>query len=286
MLRTIFVATVKMVGEFAHCSRRLLNQRFLREAVGRIAGSGIIIPMFLLCLWWFGARYGWWSAYLLPGPEVVFRSFFSLVKSGELTGNIMASMSRILKGFCAASVIALASAFLCGVYNPALRQLSPMLEFLRHIPPMATIPMLILWFGIGETSKLVIIVMATFFPIFLNTVQGISQCDRGLLEVAMSFGYTRAQTLRHVVYPSSLPYILTGMRLGLGYSWRSLIAAELVAASSGLGYMIIDAEQLSRPDVILVGILVIGCLGSVMDFSLSRLTNRFTAYKNTADGVV
>jgi sulfonate transport system permease protein len=145
--------------------------------------------------------------------------------------------------------------------------------------------MLILWFGIGEGSKLVIIVMATFFPIFLNTVQGVSQCDKRLLEVADVFGYTRPQELRYVVLPSALPYVLTGMRLGLGYSWRSLIAAELVAASSGLGYMILDAQQLSRPDVILVGILVIGCLGSIMDLSLSYMTIRFTSYGRT-DGVV
>jgi sulfonate transport system permease protein len=103
--------------------------------------------------------------------------------------------------------------------------------------------------------------------------------------VARVFGYTRAQELRHVVLPSALPYVLTGMRLGLGYSWRSLIAAELVAASSGLGYMILDAQQLARPDVIIVGIFAIGCLGSLMDVSLSYLTVRFTSYGKT-DGVV
>ncbi|MDR3280382.1 MAG: ABC transporter permease [Synergistaceae bacterium] len=243
-----------------------------------IWNTGVAIPLVVLIFWHQGSKFGWWSAYLLPGPAVVMRSFFSLLESGELSRNIVSSIVRILKGFSVSSVFALAAAFVCGIYRPMLRQLSPTLEFLRHIPPMATIPMLILWFGIGEASKLVIIVMATFFPIFLNTVQGVSQCDRGLLEVARIFGYTKAQSLRLVVLPSSLPYVLTGMRLGLGYSWRSLIAAELVAASSGLGYMILDAEQLSRPDVIMVGILVIGFLGSVMDFSLSYATARFTSY--------
>lgn len=200
--------------------------------------------------------------------------------------NITASVLRIVKGFSVSALFALALAFVCGVNKPVLRQLTPLLEFLRHIPPMATIPMLILWFGIGEASKLVIILMATFFPIFLNTVQGILQCETGLLEVARSFRYTRAQTLRHVIIPSALPYIFTGMRLGLGYSWRSLIAAELVAASSGLGYMILDAEQLSRPDVILVGILVIGFLGSLMDVFLSVVTARFTSYGSASDAVV
>jgi sulfonate transport system permease protein len=262
--------------------------KYAGKAAGAAAflwNTGAAIPIIVLILWQWGSKSGWWSAFLLPGPTVVLKSFVSLTATGELARNITASVMRILKGFSFSAAVALAAAFACGIYRPMLRALSPTLEFLRHIPPMATIPMLILWFGIGEASKLVIIVMATFFPIFLNTVQGVIQCDKKLIEVARVFGYTKAQELRHVVLPSALPYVLTGMRLGLGYSWRSLIAAELVAASSGLGYMILDAEQLSRPDVIIVGILVIGCLGSLMDVSLSRLTVRFTSYGKT-DGVV
>ncbi|MDR3164376.1 MAG: ABC transporter permease [Synergistaceae bacterium] len=246
---------------------------------------GAAIPIIVLILWQWGSKSGWWSAFLLPGPTVVMKSFISLLATGELAENICASILRILKGFSFSALVALATAFACGIYRPMLRALSPTFEFIRHIPPMATIPMLILWFGIGEASKLVIIVMATFFPIFLNTVQGVIQCDKRLVEVARAFGYSRAQELRYVIFPSALPYVLTGMRLGLGYSWRSLIAAELVAASSGLGYMILDAEQLSRPDVIMVGILTIGCLGSLMDVSLSCLTTRFTSY-GKKDGVV
>jgi sulfonate transport system permease protein len=264
-------------------SDRRRDEKF--SLVRAVAGSGVIIPLVALCLWWWGARSRWWSPYLLPAPDVVLKSFFNLSRSGELFRNVAASLVRIVKGFSASASFALAAAFVCGVNRAVLRQISPTLEFLRHIPPMATIPMLILWFGIGEGSKLVIIVMATFFPIFLNTVQGVSQCDAGLLEVARGFGYSRAQTLRFVVLPSALPYVLTGMRLGLGYSWRSLIAAELVAASSGLGYMILDAEQLSRPDVIIVGILVIGLLGSLMDLGVSFLTARFAPYR-VSDGVL
>jgi len=244
----------------------------------RFLESGAAIPLAVLFFWWYGSRSGWWSAFLLPGPFVVLKSLARLAQNGELARNVWSSVSRIVKGFSVSAVVALAAAFACGIYRPMLRAISPTLEFIRHIPPMAVIPMVILWFGIGEASKLVIIVMATFFPIFLNTVQGVSQCDKRLLEVAKVFGYTRAQELWHVVLPSALPYVLTGMRLGLGYSWRSLIAAELVAASSGLGYMILNAQQLSRPDVIMVGILVIGCLGTLMDVALSRLTVRFTSY--------
>ncbi|MDL2263719.1 ABC transporter permease [Synergistaceae bacterium OttesenSCG-928-I11] len=255
--------------------------RFVRA----IWNSGILLPLFVLLVWWWGSKSGWWSAFLLPGPARVLRTFSSLTTSGELFTHMWASLLRIFKGFSASALFALALAFASGLYRPLLRQIAPLLELLRHIPPMATIPMLILWFGIGEASKLVIIVMATFFPIYLNTVQGISQCDSKLLEVAQSFGYTRLQTLRHVVLPSALPYIFTGMRLGLGYSWRSLIAAELVAASSGLGYMILDAEQLSRPDVILVGILVIGFLGSTIDLVFSAATRYFAPYGSVSNGV-
>jgi sulfonate transport system permease protein len=252
---------------------------------GALWNSGVLLPLFILFLWWWGSRSGWWSAFLLPGPSRVLRTFFSLTASGELLAHTWASLLRIVKGFSASAIFALALAFASGLCAPLLRQTAPLLELLRHIPPMATIPMLILWFGIGEASKLVIIVMATFFPIYLNTVQGISQCDPKLIEVARGFGYSRLQTLRHVVLPSALPYIFTGMRLGLGYSWRSLIAAELVAASSGLGYMILDAEQLSRPDVILVGILVIGFLGSFIDLAFSAAARRLAPYGSVSSGV-
>jgi sulfonate transport system permease protein len=255
------------------------------KLVRRFFDIGIAIPLAILFFWWYGAKSGWWSAFLLPGPFVVMESFFRLAQNGELVRNISSSLTRIVNGFSVSALAALVVAFVCGIYRPFFRAICPTLEFIRHVPPMAMIPMLILWFGIGEVSKLAIIVLAAFFPIFLNTVQGISQCDKRLLEVAQVFGYTRPQRLRYVVLPSALPYVLTGMRLGLGYSWRSLIAAELLAASSGLGYMILDAQQLSRPDVIMAGIFVIGCLGSLMDILLSSLTVKFTSY-GKFDGVL
>lgn len=258
-----------------------------RSGLRRILESGFLLPLGVLTLWWAGARAEWWSPFLLPAPDVVLRSFGDLVASGELQRNILASVGRILKGFSLSAAIAFSLAFLCGVYRPLLRQITPFLEFMRHIPPMATIPMLILWFGIGEASKLAIIFMATFFPIFLNTLQGMRNSDRGLVEVAYVFDYTRAEALRYVVLPAAIPYIVTGVKLGLGYSWRSLIAAELVAASSGLGYMILNAEQLSRPEVILVGILVIGFLGSGMDLLFSLASGWVGRnYRSSVDVVV
>lgn len=246
-----------------------------------IERSGLAIPAGIALLWWYGSNAGWWDPYLLPGPCAVMTSLLETARSGELVTNIAASVARIAKGFSLATIFALSLSFLCGLRESVARQLAPSLEFLRHIPPMATIPMLILWLGIGEASKIAIIVLATFFPVFLNTVEGISRYDEGLVDVARCFGYTPTQTLRRVVIPGAIPYILTGMRLGLGYGWRSLIASELLAASSGLGYMILNAEQLSRPDIVMAGILVIGFLGSAVDMLFSLLSDRIMAYGKT-----
>jgi sulfonate transport system permease protein len=210
----------------------------------------------------------------LPSPLAVARSFLSLARNGELLRNTSSSLLRIIKGFVISASFALLLAFMAGMKKRLLAVISPTLGFLRHVPPMAAVPMLILWFGIGEASKLAVIILATFFPIFLNALLGISQCDEKLLEVARVFGYSRAQELRRVVFPFALPYILTGMRLGLGYSWRSLIGAELLAASSGLGYMILNAQQTARPDILIVSIIMIGVLGALMDTAFCILANR------------
>ena len=240
--------------------------------------KGLPLPLFILVIWFCGSRMGWWSRFLLPAPETVLLSLLDMLKSGELLHHAASSLLRIIGGFCLSCLIALPLALFCGAYAPFLRQVWPLLEFIRHIPPLAAVPMLILWFGIGEASKLVIIVLASFFPVFLNTLQGISQCDAGLLDVAHSFGYTKRQTVLRVVVPFALPYIITGMRLGIGYSWRSLIAAELLAASSGLGYLILSAEQLSRTDVVMAGIFVIGLLGLAMDWIFTQISKQVAAY--------
>lgn len=229
--------------------------------------SGLILPFLLLFIWWYGAVNSWWNAFLLPSPSLVASAFLSAARDGELQRHVMASLGRIGRGFGISSALALAAALFCAWFPLLFEQLRPLLEFLRHIPPMSVIPMLILWFGIGEAPKIILIILATFFPVFMNALQGINGCDPQLVEVGKVFRYTRWQIFRLVVLPSAIPSILTGVRLGLGYSWRSLVAAELVAASSGLGYMILDAEQLSRSDVVIMGIFVIGALGAFLDYT-------------------
>lgn len=231
-----------------------------------LLSRGLILPLLLLFLWWYGSEFGWWNAFLLPSPQLVVSAFFSAMQNGELQRHVAASMLRIVRGFTLSAALALALALFCAWFPALLRQLSPMLEFLRHIPPMSVIPVLILWFGIGEAPKVILIILATFFPVFMNAFQGIEGCDPLLVEVGKVFRYSRWQIFKFIVLPAAIPSILTGLRLGLGYSWRSLVAAELVAATSGLGYMILEAEQLSRSDVVIMGIFVIGALGALLDY--------------------
>ena len=236
-----------------------------KRLILKMFSSGLIFPAAVLLLWHYGAAENIWNTFLLPSPETVWKAFCSALQSGELQQHLCASLSRIAAGFSISALLAVSLAFLCGAFPAVYTQIGGTLEFLRHVPPMATIPMLILWCGIGESPKIILIILATFFPVFLNTMQGIKSCDARLLEVASVFGYGRWEKCRHVILPSALPSIMTGLQLGLGYSWRSLVAAELVAASSGLGYMILDAEQLSRSDVVLMGIFIIGILGALLD---------------------
>lgn len=138
------------------------------------------------------------------------------------------------------------------------------------------VPLLILWFGIGEGSKLALIVLACFFPIFLNTLNGLQQVDHRLLEMGETLELSRKEQTLHILFPEALPSMLTGLRLGFGYSWRALIGAEMIAASSGLGYLILDAELLARTDKVFIGILSIGSLGLLMDYcSMKGLEKAF-----------
>ena len=150
---------------------------------------------------------------------------------------------------------------------------------MQQIPPIAWIPIFILWLGIDEASKVAVIVYAAFFPIFLNTVQGVVSVDPKLIEVGRSFMLTPAEMTRRVYIPSAAMTIFVGLRLGLSNCWRALVGAELIAASSGLGSLIMDARNLSQPDKIFVGILTIGIAGLLIDFLLRRIENKIMPWK-------
>lgn len=241
--------------------------------------KGLYLPVSFICIWILGSVFSLWNNYLIPPLNEVIRTFGQIAVDGTLIKHLSVSVYRVFSGFSIALLLALP----LGVFLGMFRQFSPYLdislEALRHIPPLATVPVLILWFGIGELPKLMIVVMATFFPIFFNTLHGVTRCDVKWIEVARSFDMKSNDIFRFVVLPASLPAILVGMRLGLGYSWRALVGAELIAASSGIGYMILDAEHLSRPDIVIIGILTIGIMGTLIDWVFFGLTKNLIPWK-------
>jgi sulfonate transport system permease protein len=236
-----------------------------------------LIPIaVILIVWYLCSYFEVWSAYILPSPMQVWDTFVSMVQTGELFIHIFASLNRVLVGFSIAFVFA----FILGAIAGLKPSLSPyynhIVEFIRNVPPLSLIPLLILWVGIGEESKTIIIILASFFPMFLNIKKGFSSCDHKLLEVGEVLGLNSGQRFLKIILPSAIPDILLGMKVGLGYSWRAIIGAEMIAASSGLGYFILDAQTMSRSDKVIVGILVIGLLGVICDKVFSFVSKKFT----------
>lgn len=240
--------------------------------------KGLFIPIIIIGIWFIGSLLHIFNDYIIPSPLKILSTSYILLKSGILMKHILVSLYRVLIGFLITFVIAFPFAVLTGMNKKLMVYMEPFLEFNRHIPPMAVIPILILWFGIGEISKLAVIFLATFFPVFSSTLTGVTNYDKKLLEVGEVFHFSDKDKFFKIILPQAIPSIVTGIQLGLGYSWRSLMGAELIAASSGIGYMIMDAEQLSRPDIIIVGIFSIGILGYAIDYLFLKLTNRFMSY--------
>lgn len=226
----------------------------------------VTLPLLILLAWFGVSSAGIWSSYLLPGPIKVFKTSLSLIKSGVLFKHMLVSLTRVIMGFTISFLIAFPMGMLIGLKPNVRYVLDPILEFLRHVPPLALIPMLILWFGIGEESKAIVIILASFFPMLLNISNGFSSCDTKLIEVGKSFGFTRFKIFYKIILPNAISDIIVGMRIGLGYSWRAIIGSELIAASCGIGYLILDSQALSRTDKVIVGILSIGILGITIDW--------------------
>jgi sulfonate transport system permease protein len=238
-----------------------------------------IVIAAVIVLWGIGSFTGLFNAYLVPSPWKVGETGWKLIMNGMLFRHMATSFYRVVVGFAITICLAFPMGLLVGLHKTSRAIWEAPLNFIRHIPPLATAPILILWFGIGEPAKLTIIVLSAFFPVFLNTASGVSNCDPKLIEVGKVLGYRPFARLIHIILPFALPSILVGLQLGIGYSWRALMGAELLAAAAGLGYMIIEAEQLSRPDIVIVGILTIGLMGLVIDILFDFFSSRLMLWR-------
>ena len=223
------------------------------------------LPIALLVAWELASRFGWLSDRVLPEPLAVVRAFWVLAVSGELWHHVAISSGRALSGFAIGGGLGLALGLLTGSLRSAETLLDSTLQMLRNIPALALIPLVILWFGIDESAKLFLVATGVFFPVYINTFHGIRAVDKGLVEMARSYGLSGWALYRHVILPGALPSILVGVRFSLGLMWVILIVAETISAQAGIGYMTMNAREFLQTDVVLVGILLYALLGKLAD---------------------
>ncbi|MDR0486117.1 MAG: ABC transporter permease [Elusimicrobiota bacterium] len=227
--------------------------------------KSLIIPMIILAFWALASQKALFNRILVPAPEDVFLYLFESLKDGSLFVNILVSLRRVFIGFSIAVIICIPCAVFYARFSIIKDLFYAIVEFVRHIPPLAVLSILILMFGIGELSKISLIILSSSFPIFINTAEGISNVDKKLIEVGKSFKFSRFAVLRRILLPCAFPSIFSGMQLAMGYSFRSLVGAEIIAAISGLGFLIRNAETFMRTDIIFASIIVLGFLGLTID---------------------
>lgn len=276
------MSTVFEAGTVASATTTLRPApRRLYEGYGRALLRGLrpwLLPVALLLVWELSARTGQLPVRVLPEPWHVVRAFWRLLVSGELLHHLQISAARALAGLLLGGIGGVLLGLLNGVSKTAEACLDTSLQMLRNIPPLALLPLVILWFGIDEGAKLFLVALGVFFPLYLNTFHGIRSVDAGLIEMARSYGLRGGSLYRHVILPGALPSILVGLRFALGLMWVLLIVAETVSAQSGIGYMTMNAREFLQTDVVLVGILMYAALGKFADLAargLERLSLRW-----------
>ncbi len=243
-----------------------------------------LLPLAVIALWQGLFELGLIRPILLPPPTRVAKAFWTLTASGELPRHVAISLWRVLEGFAIAAAAALPLGLAIGLSKGVDRATDLFLQLVKPIPPIAWIPLAILWFGIGEAAKVYIIFLGAFFPILVNTVDGIRQTDHRFVELARILEVPRRRFILQVVVPGALPAIMTGLRVGVMVAWMCVVASELIAASSGVGYLIMDARQLSQTDVVLVGMITIGAMGKLLDSILKHLEGRLITWKTSFTG--
>ncbi|MFJ4053010.1 taurine ABC transporter permease TauC [Pseudomonas sp. NPDC089743] len=240
----------------------------------------------LLWLWWAATSAGLIEPLFLPSPQAVLTRGWQLLGEGYMNASLWqhlsASLGRIGLGLLAAVLTAVPLGIAIGRHRIVRGIFDPLIEFYRPIPPLAYLPLIVIWCGIGELSKVLLIYLAIFAPVAIATATGVRNVDPTKLRAAQSLGATQAQLIRHVILPSALPDILTGIRIGLGVGWSTLVAAELIAATEGLGFMVQSAAQFLVTDVVILGILVIALIAFALELGLRALQRKLVPWHGQA----
>jgi taurine transport system permease protein len=261
----------------------------LRTSRYRVLGEGSSLAMSLasiaalLALWWIATHAGWIKPLFLPKPEAIWFAFQQAV-AGELDGHTLWvhfawSLFRVFSAFLMAVAIGIPVGIAMGISRFARGVFDPPIEFYRPLPPLAYLPLMIIWFGIGEWAKIMLLFLAVFAPVALAARAGVKSVAQEQIQAALSMGASRMQVVRHVIIPGAMPEILVGLRIGMGVGWTTLVAAEMVAADAGLGKMVYNAANFLRTDVVILGILAIGFVAYAFELLMRWLERRIVPWK-------
>jgi len=250
---------------------------------------GALVPVLLLILWEAGSRLGLFSAVLLPSPTAVAikwwayllplqpqdagQNMFAWLLSGEMLHDAYSSLYRVIAGFLIGAGLALPFGLLMGASNRIYTLLNPLMQILRPIPPIAYIPLAILWFGLGNPPSFFLIAIGAFFPVLMNTIAGVRHVDGIFLRAARNLGVNQWTMFTRVILPAATPYILAGVRIGIGTAFIVVIVSEMIAVNDGLGFRILEAREFMWSDKIIAGMITIGILGLAIDTAVSHLNN-------------
>jgi len=247
-------------------------------------GMGMIFPLGILVIWELVGLMGFVSDVLLPRPTAIFWTFIDLCISGNLYAHFQISLLRAIGGFLIGGGLGLIAGLAVGFSKKFEQTLDPTFQMIRTIPALAVIPLFILWFGFGETSKLLLIAKAAFFPMYVNAFLGIRSVDTKMFEVAKVLEFSKWKQIKNLIIPSALPNILLGVRLALGAAWLALVAAELMGSSEGIGYLIMDARQFSQTTVVFVGIIIFALFGKFSDSIVRYFERKLLKWRDSFTG--
>jgi sulfonate transport system permease protein len=263
---------------------RVTEPRLRRPFSGMGVVRALIVPLLILVLWQLAVNQGVYSRSQLPPPLDVIAAGRELQDIGLLVPNVRASVERVGIGWGVGSVVAIILGLAVGFSRPIEGLLGPTLNALRAVPSLAWVPLFVLWMGIGEAPKLTLIALGAFFPVYTNLVSGVRQIDRKLIEVGRAYGLRGWDLTREILLPAAFPSLATGLRMGLAQAWLFLVAAELIAASRGLGFLLIDGQNNGRADIILLSITLLAVIGQGTDWLLARGERRLLRWSDTFRG--
>lgn len=246
--------------------------------------KGSLLPVGLLILWQGVSTLGWADPALFPAPVSIAKELYQLLLSGELWDNLKISMARALGGFFLGGTAGLVLGLFVGMHQRAEEYIDPTVQMLRTIPLLAITPLFILWFGFGELSKVLLIALGSFFPMYVNAFLGVRNVDAKLFEVAKVLEFSQSKQIRKLLLPAAMPNILLGLRLSLSISWMVLVVAELMGADRGVGYLIQDARSFMRTEVVFIGILLFAAVGKISDSLVRLLEARLLKWQDSYKG--